>query len=133
MRTNGHAVTEHLLLTDWLTAGIANDVIRGETANDLAALEARRAIATTTQPPLFVGDGEVPHDLWLWPSVARNLVFPLTTVLQLRTRGQQDGIPNWPDGSGSRRPHPLSCSAVEGHHSFAEETRHTCDKLMNNK
>ena len=38
----------------------------------------------------FRWEGKVPHELWLWPSVAKNPVFPLTTVLQLRKRGQQD-------------------------------------------
>ena len=106
MKTNGHAVTEHtkhFLLANWLVAGIANDFpvlgvppsqithVRDSmknTANDLAALQ----VATTTLPPLFVGEGKISHELWLWPGVARNFMFPLTAVLHLRTRRQQDGI-----------------------------------------
>ena len=84
----------------------------------------------TTRPPLFVGERKVPHEMWLWPSVARNPVFPPTTVLQLRTRSQTGptalGTAFLPrSGCLQRGAHPLSCSAV-GHHSFAEETPWWC-------
>ena len=65
--------------------------------NRAAALQ---AMMTPSQQPRSLNFplGKVPHEFWLWPVVARNPVFPLTTILQFRQRQS----PNWPDSSGYR-------------------------------
>ena len=94
-------------------------------------------MATTTQPPLFVGEGKSPLALALARCRKKSRVSSDHRPPTSHARTTRQDLAYWPDSSGyrlsfralavSNEAHPLSCSAVEeGHHPFAEETPWWC-------
>ena len=108
---------------------------RRDRAKDLAALQAmitRHRINHAASALRWRGKGS-PRSLALAMCRKKTRVSSDHRPPTSHARTTRRDLPNWPDNSGHRlswlsptRPHPLSCTAVEGRHSCAEETPWWC-------